>query len=69
MVEVERARLYPDLALVGGATFTYTSNASNPNTPFANNPYNERTAYAALALRGTLDIGQKLARLPTTLPT
>ena len=66
LVEVERGKLYPDLALIGGATFTYTSNATNPNTPFANNPYNERGAYAALALRGTLDIGQKLARLRQT---
>jgi len=66
LVLVERGKLYPDLALIGGATFTYTSNASNPNTPFANNPYNERGAYVALALRGTLDVGQKLARLRQT---
>ncbi len=63
LVDLERARLYPDLGLVGGATYTYTSNASNPNTPFAYNPYNERTAYVALALRGTLDFPQKFARL------
>src|SRR5438105_325694 len=61
LLDVERARLYPDLALVGGGTFTYTTNASSPQTPFAYNPYNERTAYVALALRGTLDIPQKLA--------
>jgi outer membrane protein TolC len=66
LVDVERGKLYPDLALVGGGTFTYTSNASNPHTPFAYNPYNERTAFMALALRGTFDVPQKLARLRQT---
>ena len=66
LVDLERARLYPDLGLVAGATLTYTTNASNPNTPFAYNPYNERTGYVALALRGTLDFPQKLARLKQT---
>ena len=66
LVLVERARLYPDLALVGGATLAYTSNATNPNTPFAYNPYNERSGYVALALRGTLDVGRKLALLRQT---
>jgi multidrug efflux system outer membrane protein len=63
LVDLERARLYPDIGLVGGATYTLTTNASNPSTPFAYNPYNERTAFVALAIRGTLDFPQKLARL------
>jgi outer membrane protein TolC len=63
LVDVERAKLRPDLALVGGATFTYTTNASNPSTPFAYNPYNERTAYAALAITGNFDIPTKLAKV------
>jgi len=62
-LDVERAKLYPDLALVGGATWNYTSSADYPQTPFAYNPYNQKTAYVALALRATFDIPQKLARI------
>ncbi len=62
-LEVERARLYPDLALVVGGTFNYTSSAENPPTPFAYNPYNQQSVYVALALQGSFDIPQKLARI------
>jgi outer membrane protein TolC len=63
LVDLARARLWPDLALVGGARFTETTNADNPPSPFANNPYHESSGYVALALRGTFDVPQKLARL------
>jgi len=62
-VDVERARLYPDLALVAGGTFNYTSSAENPPTPFAYNPYNQQSVYVALALQGSFDFPQKLARI------
>jgi len=62
-VDLERAKLYPDIALVGGATFNYTSSADQPHTPFAYNPYNQRSAFAALGLQATFDIPQKLARI------
>ncbi len=62
-LDVERAKLYPDLALVGGATLNYTSSAEDPRTPFAYNPYNQRSAYVALGLQVTFDIPQKLARI------
>ena len=62
-VDVERAKLYPDIALVGGATFNYTSSADQPHTPFAYNPYNQRSAFVALGLQTTFDIPQKLARI------
>ena len=62
-VDLERAKLYPDVALVGGATFNYTSSADDPRTPFAYNPYNQRSAYVALGLQATFDIPQKLARI------
>jgi outer membrane protein, multidrug efflux system len=62
-LEVERAKLYPDLALVGGATYNYTSSADDPQSPFAYNPYNQRSAYVALGLLVTFDIPQKLARI------
>jgi outer membrane protein TolC len=63
LVEVARARLWPDLGLVGGVRFTTTTNADNPSSPFLSNPYHESSAYVALALRGTFDVPQKLARL------
>ena len=62
-LDLERAKLYPDLAIVGTATWNYTSSADYPQTPFAYNPYNQKSAYAVLALRGTFDIPQKLARI------
>ncbi len=62
-VDLERAKLYPDVALVGGGTFNYTSSADQPHTPFAYNPYNQRSAYVALGLQATFDIPQKLARI------
>jgi outer membrane protein TolC len=62
-VDLERAKLYPNIALVGGGNFTYTSSADDPRTPFAYNPYNQRSAYVALGLQATFDIPQKLARI------
>ncbi len=66
LVELERARLYPDIGLVAGYRFTDTTNASNPSSPFLNNPYFENSPYLAVALRGTLDLPQKLARVRQT---
>jgi outer membrane protein, multidrug efflux system len=63
LVDLERAKLYPDLALVAGGTFNYTSSADHPDTPFAYNPFNQRSAFAALTMQITFDIPQKLARL------
>ena len=63
LVDLARARLYPDLGIAFGARFTDTTNASNPSDPFINNPYHESSAYVALGLQGTFDIPQKLARV------
>lgn len=62
LVDLETARLWPDLGLVGGARFTETTNASNPQSPFVFNPYHDTSGYAALAIHGTFEIPQKLAR-------
>ena len=62
LVELEGARLWPDLGLVAGARLTETTNASNPQSPFVANPYHELSGYAALAVHGTFEIPQKLAR-------
>jgi outer membrane protein TolC len=63
LVDLARARLWPDIGLVGGFAFTGTSNASNPPSPFVNNPFHVASGYVALGLQGTFDIPQKLARL------
>jgi len=63
LVDVERGKLYPDVAIVGGVTLAYTSSADSPDTPFAYNPYNQSNAYIALGVQGTFDIPQKLARI------
>ena len=63
LVDLERAKLYPDLALVAGGTFNYTSSADDPDTPFAYNPFNQRSAFAALSMQVTFDIPQKMSRL------
>ncbi|MFL5359655.1 MAG: TolC family protein [Myxococcales bacterium] len=63
LVEVEKAKLYPDFAIVGGATLNITTSAESPNTVFAYNPYNTQSAFVALGLQATFDIPQKLARV------
>lgn len=62
LVDLARGRFWPDLGLVGGFRLTETTNASNPPSPFVNNPYHESSGYIALALQGTFDVPQKLAR-------
>jgi len=63
LVDLARARMWPDFGLVGGATFTTTTNADNPTSPFVNNPYHAASGYVAIGMQGTFDIPQKLARL------
>ncbi len=63
LVELARAKLWPDFGLVGGFLFTTTTNADNPPSPFVNNPYHAASGYIALGMQGTFDIPQKLARL------
>jgi outer membrane protein, multidrug efflux system len=62
-VELERAKLFPDLALVGGGAYTKTTSVDALPTPFANNPFQQEYVFAALALQGTLDFPQKSARI------
>ena len=63
MVDLARARLWPDFGLVGGFGFTTTTNADNPTSPFVNNPYHSASGYIALGMQATFDVPQKLARL------
>jgi len=63
LVDLARARLWPDVGIVGGVRFTTTTNADNPPSPFVNNPYHESSGFVALGMQWTLDVPQKLARL------
>jgi outer membrane protein TolC len=62
-VDLARARLWPDLGIAAGIRFTETTNASNPPSPFVNNPYHESSGYIGIGLQGTFDVPQKLARV------
>jgi outer membrane protein TolC len=62
-VDLERAKLWPDLALVAGGSYNYTTSADTPSTPFAYNPFQQQSIYVALALQGSLDFPQKFARI------
>jgi len=63
LLELEKAKLYPDIGIVGGATLNITTSAESPNTVFAYNPYNTQQAFVGLGLQATFDIPQKLARI------
>ena len=63
LVSLERAKYWPDLALAGGYSFAWTSNADSPASPYASNPYNFNAGYLGLGLRGSFDLPQKLARV------
>lgn len=62
-VLIRERSFYPDLGLVGFAKFAYTTNTTVQRSPFAYDPYNERTAGIGLAMRGTFDIPVKKAQL------
>jgi len=61
LVDLETARFYPDLAIVGGASYTEQTNASNPVSPFVYNPYTTPRLPGAGHAR-TWEIPQKMAR-------
>lgn len=61
-VELETAKLWPDIGLAAGGQYTEDTNASNPTSPFAYNPYHSLSPYVAVGFRGTFEIPQKLAR-------
>jgi outer membrane protein TolC len=61
--EVERARLFPDLGVVVGGSFTRAGGVDDPPSAFANDPFNHTTAYAALVLRWNVEPAAQIARL------
>nr|WP_309242960.1 TolC family protein [Hyalangium versicolor] len=62
-VLIRERSYYPDLGIIGFARYAYTTNATPQRTPFAYDPYNDRSVGIGLAARGTFDIPVKNAQL------
>jgi outer membrane protein TolC len=62
LAELEKRKQYPDLVLMGTATFAYANSIDNPQNAFYNDPFNTLSAGLAAALRMPLDIGVRNAR-------
>jgi outer membrane protein TolC len=60
--DLERRREYPDLFLIGSASFAYAPTIDTPKNAFLSNPFNSFGAGLAAGLRMPLDLGPKLAR-------
>jgi multidrug efflux system outer membrane protein len=58
----EKRKLYPDVVLLGTATFAFASSIDNPRNAYANDPFNTLSAGLAAALRMPLDLGVRNAR-------
>jgi len=62
LADLEHRKLYPDLVLIGTASFAYAPTIDAPQNAFSYNPFNGLGAGLAAAVRLTLDFGPKLAR-------
>jgi outer membrane protein TolC len=62
LVNLGRAKLFPDLGLGLGADYMTTPGAVEQNNAFANDPYNHFYYYAAFGLRWNLDLLPQAAR-------
>lgn len=62
-VFIRERSYYPDLGLAGFYDIRWTSSATRQRSPFAYDPYNERTLGLGLVVRGTFDIPVKDAQL------
>ncbi|MBK6846581.1 MAG: TolC family protein [Proteobacteria bacterium] len=65
--QLERARLWPDLLLVGRAGIGRATNVDFPQNAFLNNPFNFSSAGLALTLHWQLDTVQQIGRLREAL--
>ncbi|WP_224248273.1 TolC family protein [Hyalangium gracile] len=62
-VLIRERSYYPDLGIIGFARYAYTTNATPQRSPFADDPYNDRSVGIGIAARGTFDIPIKNAQL------
>jgi outer membrane protein TolC len=63
---LERARWWPDLLVMGGATIARAPGVDDPPTAFANDPFNATRAELALVLRWTIEPAMQSARVART---
>jgi outer membrane protein TolC len=63
---LERARWWPDLLVLGGATFARATGVDDPPSAFANDPFNTTRAELALVLRWTIEPAMQTARVDRT---
>jgi len=61
LADLERRRQYPDVVLLGTATFAFANSIDNPQNAFSNDPFNTLSAGLAAGLRMPLDIGVRNA--------
>jgi outer membrane protein TolC len=61
LADLERRKQYPDLILLGTAAYARASSIDNPQSAFANDPFNTAYFGGALALRMPIDLGVKNA--------
>lgn len=62
-VLIRERSYFPDLGLAGFYDVRFTTSATRQRSPFAYDPYNDRTAGLGLVMRGTFDIPIKDAQL------
>ncbi|WP_367616649.1 TolC family protein, partial [Corallococcus exercitus] len=62
-VLIRERSYYPDLGLAGYYDVRWTTSATRQRSPFAYDPFNDRTAGLGLVIRGTFDIPIKDAQL------
>jgi outer membrane protein len=62
LADVERRKQYPDVVIVGTATYAYASSIQNPHNAFFNDPFNTASGSLAAALHVPLDLGVRNAR-------
>jgi len=66
LADLERRKEYPDLVLIGTASYAHAGAVDNPQNAFLNHFFNSSSAGVGAALRMQLDLGPKLARAART---
>jgi outer membrane protein TolC len=62
LADLERRKQYPDLVLLGSATYARASSVDDPENAFYNDPFNVASFGLAAAVRLPLDLGVRNAR-------
>ena len=62
LADLERSKQYPDLVLLGSATYARANSIDDPQSAFANDPFNVASVGLAAAVRLPIDLGVRNAR-------